>query len=132
MVQVIKVVVMLLIASSPVLLAVAVLFVRDRLTLRRGMTKEERNRITRAHSVRALNRWRVLILFFACVSLPFNLADFGHQQARYRAVQAIIAIFFIFRYYGKRSEIQILDPTSLAYTLPNGLTDSPDQPVQYP
>ena len=132
MVQVIKVVVMLLIASSPVLLALAVLFVRDRLTLRRGMTKEERYRITRAHSVRALNRWRVLILFFACASLPFNLADFGHQQARYRTVQAMIAIFFIFRYYSKRSEIQILDPTSLAYTLPNDLTDSPDQPVQYP
>lgn len=125
----IKVGLTLLIASSPVLLAAAVLFVRDRLTLRSGMTREDRNRITKARSIRALNRWRIFILFCAVVSLPFNMADFGHQQARHRAVEAIIAIFFIFRYYRKRSEIQIPDPpTSLGYTLPDHLAGYPDQP----
>ena len=128
MVQALKVGFTLLIASLPVLLAAAVLFVRDRLTLRSGMTREERNRITKARSIRALNRWRVFILFCAVVSLPFNLADFGHQQARYRAVEAIIAIFFIFRYYSKRSEIQIPVPASLGYTLPDHLAGYQDQP----
>lgn len=128
MVQVINAGLILLIASSPVLLAAAVLFIRDRLTLRSGLTREERNRITKARSIRALNRWRVFTLFCAVVSLPFNLADFGHQQARYRAVEAIIAIFFIFRYYRKRSEIQISDPSSLNYTLPDHLAGYLDQP----
>jgi hypothetical protein len=127
MVQVIKVGLMLLIASSPVLLAAAGLFVRDRLTFSSGMSREERNRITKIRSIRALNRWRVFILCCAVFSLPFNLTDFGHQ-ARYRSVEAIIAIFFIFRYYRKRSEIQIPDPTSLGYTLPDQLAGCPDQP----
>jgi len=128
MVQVVKVGLMLLIASSPVLLAAAVLFVRDRLTFNSGMSREERNRITKIRSIRALNRWRVFILCCAVFSLPFNLADFGHQQARYRTVEAIIAIFFIFRYYRKRSEIQIPDPTSRGYTLPDDLAGYRDQP----
>ena len=123
---------MFLIAASPVLLAAAVLFIRDRMTLRSGMTTEERNRITKAQSIRALNRWRVITLFFAVVSLLFNLGDFGHQQARYRAVEAIIAIFFIFRYYSRRSEIQVSDPATLNYTLPDHLADYPDQPFDTP
>ena len=85
MVQVLKVALIFLLASSPVLLAVAVLFVRDRLTFSSGMSREERNRITQIRSVRALNRWRVLMLCCAVFSLPLNLADFGHQQARYRS-----------------------------------------------
>ena len=123
---------MFLIAASPVLLAAAVLFIRDRMTLRSGMTTEERNRITKAQSIRALNRWRVITLFFAVVSLLFNLGDFGHQQARYRAVEAIIAIFFIFRYYSRRSEIQVSDPATLNYTLPDHLADYPYQPFDTP
>jgi len=72
MVQVVKVGLMLLIASSPVLLAVAVLFVRDRLTFSSGMSREERNRITQIRSIRALNRWRVFILCCA-VSLYLSI-----------------------------------------------------------
>jgi hypothetical protein len=119
MVQFINVALTILIASSPVLLAAAVLFVRDRLTLRSGMTRQERDQIIRARSIRALRRWHGFILFCACFSLPFNLADLGHQQARYRVMEAIIAILFIFRSLGKRSEIQIPEPTPAAYTLPH-------------
>jgi DMSO/TMAO reductase YedYZ heme-binding membrane subunit len=123
MVQLIRVALILLIASSPVLLAAVVLFVRDRLTLRSGMTKRERNQIAQTRSIHALRRWHVFILFCACVSLPFNLADLGHQQARYRAMEAIIAIFFIFRSLGKRSEIQIPETTPVGYTLPNQMSN---------
>jgi hypothetical protein len=128
MMQVIKAGLMLLIASSPVLLAAAGLLIRDRLTFSSDMSREERDRITRIRSIRALNRWRVFILCCAVISLPFNLVDFGHRDARYRSVEAIIAIFFIFRYYNKRSEIQIPDPTGLDYTLPDDLAGYNDQP----
>src|ERR1700739_385298 len=105
MMQFIKVALILLIASSPVLLAASVLFVRDRLTLPFGMTKQERSQIVQARSSRALRRWHLFILFCACVSLPFNLSDFRHPQARYRVMEAIIAIFLIFRSIGRRSEV---------------------------
>jgi hypothetical protein len=122
MVQFIKVALIFLIASSPVLLAATVLFVRDRLTLPSGMTNQDRSRIVQARSMRALRRWHLFILFCACVSLPFNLADFRHQTARYRVMEAIIAIFLIFRSIGRRSEIQIPSTTSDC-TLPDEIID---------
>ena len=123
MVQFIRVALILLIASSPVLLAAAVLFVRDRLILRPGMTKQERDQVVQARSSRALRHWHVFILFCACVSLPFNLADFKHPQARYRVMEAIIAIFLILRSVAKRSEIQIPDPSASDYALPRKIID---------
>ena len=115
MVEIIRIILILLLASSPVLLAAAILFVRDRLTFPRGISKEERNRITQERSARALRRWNIIRLFCACASLPFSLADIAHQQARYRAAEAVVAIFFIFRYYQKRSEIGLDDTATLAY-----------------
>jgi hypothetical protein len=122
MVQFIKVALIFLIASSPVLLAATVLFVRDRLTLPSGMTNQDRSRIVQARSIRALRGWHLFILFCACVSLPFNLADFRHQTARYRVMEAIIAIFLIFRSIGRRSEIQI-PSTTPDCTLPDEMID---------
>lgn len=104
-----------LFAGTPILLAAIVLWVRDRLTFRQGMSASERSQITRARSTRALNRWHLFTLLCACGSLPFSLANIAHQQARYRLAEAIIAIFFIFRYYQKRSEIRIEKSYSRTY-----------------
>jgi hypothetical protein len=122
MVQFARVALIFLLASSPVLLALVVLFVWDRLTLRSGMTRKERNKAVRARSTRALRRWHTFILFCACVSLPLNLADFKHQESRYRVVEAMIAIFLIFRSIGKRSEIRI-PSTNSDCALPNEMID---------
>src|SRR5882672_4669667 len=110
MAEVVRTLLILLFAASPVLLAAAILFVRDRFTLPRGISREERNKITRERSARALRGWQIFTLLCACASLPFSLANIAHQQARYRAAEAMIAIFFIFRYYQKRSEIRLDDP----------------------
>lgn len=94
----------------PVLLAGALLFIRDRLTFRPDMSVGERNQIAQARAQRAINRWHLFTFLCACVSLPFNLANIGHQQARSRVAEAIIAIVVIFWYYRKRSEIRIQNP----------------------
>lgn len=94
----------------PVLLAGALLFIRDRLTFRPDMSGEERNQITQARSQRAINGWHLFTFLCACISLPLNLANIGHQQARSRVAEAIIAIVFIFWYYRKRSETRIQNP----------------------
>lgn len=91
----------------PVFLAAGLLLIRDRLTFRPDMSGEERNQIAQARSQRAINGWHLFTFLCACISLPFNLANIGHQQARSRVAEAIIAIAFIFWYYRKRSEIRI-------------------------
>jgi hypothetical protein len=94
----------------PVLLAAGLLFIRDRLTFRSDTSGEERNQMIQARSQRAMNGWHLFTFLCACTSLPFNLANIGHQQARSRVAEAIIAIVFIFWYYRKRSEIRIQNP----------------------
>jgi hypothetical protein len=94
----------------PVFLAAGLLFIRDRLTFRPDMSGEEGNQIAQTRSLRAINGWHLFTFLCACISLPFNLANFGHQQARSRVVEAIVAIVFIFWYYRKRSEIRIENP----------------------
>lgn len=100
----------LLIVGVPVLLAASLLFLRDKMTLRHGISQQERNRLIKSHSSRTVDWWHGLTVFFACVSLPLNLANFAHQQARSRVFEAILALLVIFFYYRKRSEERIADP----------------------
>jgi hypothetical protein len=104
-----------LLLGTPVFMAAALLFMRDRLTFRADISREERNQITETRSLRAINGWHLFTFLCACVSLPFNLANIGHQQARSRVAEAIVAIVVIFWYYRKRSEIRVQNPGRLRF-----------------
>jgi hypothetical protein len=102
-----------LLIGAPFLLAVVFLLVRDKLTFG-GLSPQQRKKKIQERSERSLNLWHVITLFCASVSLIFNAANVGHQQTRYRILEAIFAIFFVFRYYRKISEERIVNPSGSA------------------
>lgn len=100
----------ILLIGTPFLLAVLFLLARDKLTLR-GLSPVKRKEIVRARSERSLNRWHIFTLVCASASLVINSANVGHQQVRYRVIEAIVATFVVFRYYRKISEERIVNPS---------------------
>jgi Na+/H+ antiporter NhaD/arsenite permease-like protein len=90
-----------------VALAVYLLLIRDRRTLRAGMSQAERNRVTRQNRVRTVHWSHVLFLVVTIVALVLNFRRTGHQPPWATLAEIAVLAILVFRYYRDRSEERI-------------------------
>jgi hypothetical protein len=88
-------------------LAVYLLLIRDRHTLRPGMSQAERNRVARQNRARTVHWWHVLFLVAAIVALVLNFRRTGHQPPWAQLAEIAVVAILVFKYYRDRSEERI-------------------------
>jgi hypothetical protein len=80
-------------------LAAGILFVLDRLTLRRGLSREERRAIVEKRTRRWQRAWFIFYLSCAVIALVVNALNLGHESLRSRigwsVPAAVVVILFL-------------------------------------
>jgi Na+/H+ antiporter NhaD/arsenite permease-like protein len=90
-----------------VALAAYMLLVRDRSTLRPGMSQAERNRVSRQNHARTVHWSHVIFLIAAIVALVLNFQRTGRQPPWATLAEIAVLAILVFKYYRDRSEERI-------------------------
>ena len=79
--------------------AAGILFVLDRLTLRRGLSQEERRAVVQKRTQRWQRAWFIFYLSCAVIALVVNGLNLGHESLRSRigwsVPAAVVVILFL-------------------------------------
>src|SRR5580698_1169665 len=100
-----EVITLVLFMAIVVGIAIGILFVFDRLTLRRGLRKEERQAIVNNRTRRWQRRWWIFYVSCAVIALIVNALNLDHESLRMRigwSVPAAIVVILFLLSNGKR------------------------------
>jgi MFS family permease len=88
----------------PFALAAGILFVMDRLTLRKNLSAEERKTVVDSRTGRWLRYYGFFFCIMAVIALFVNAFNLGHESLRWRVAWFAAAAFVVLRYLSKSKD----------------------------
>lgn len=85
-------------------LAALILFVIDRLTLRRGLTEEEHEAVLNSRTERWKRRWKFAFFLMAFMALFVSAFNLDHESMVWRVVRFVVAAFVVLGYLASQHE----------------------------
>ena len=88
----------------PFALAAGIQFVRDRLTLRKNLSAEERKALVDSCTGRWLRYYGFFFFIMAVIALFVNAFNLGHESLRWRVAWFAVAAFVVLSYLSKSKD----------------------------